>query len=63
MAETITLKQICEELKIDRRDARETLRLAAKKTPELGKAHKPRTAWQWVKGSPGEKAARAALKS
>ncbi len=63
MAELITLKQICAELKLDRREARERLRTAAKKHPELAKAHKPRTAWQWVKGSAGEKEARSALKS
>ena len=66
MAEIVTLTQICSELKIDRRDARERLREAAKdmkKHPELAKAHKPRTPWQWAKGSPGEKEARAVLKA
>ena len=61
-----TLKQLCDELKIDRRDARERLRVNAKdakKYPELSKMHKPRTPWQWAKGSAGEKEARAALKS
>lgn len=52
--EIITLKQLCTELKVDPREARERLRAAAsdaKKHPELAKMHKPRTPWQWVKGS------------
>ena len=62
--EITTLKQLCTELKIDPREAREKLRTAArdaKKHPELAKAHKARSAWNWVKGSEGEKAARVAL--
>ncbi len=64
MKETVTLKQICAELKLDPRQAREALRNAvrdAKKFPELAKAHKPRTPWQWEEGSAGEKAARTLL--
>ncbi|MFT4095702.1 MAG: hypothetical protein QM651_01175 [Rhodoblastus sp.] len=60
----ISLKAICSEIKLDPRLAREKLRIAArepKKFPELAKAHKPRSAWEWVKGSPAEKEARAAL--
>jgi hypothetical protein len=41
--EMVTLKQLCAELKIDPREARERLRLAvrdAKKNPELAKSHK-----------------------
>lgn len=60
----ITLKALCLELKIDPRVAREKLRIAAregKKFPELAKAHKPRSAWEWVKGSEEEKEARSAL--
>lgn len=60
----VTLKQLCAELKLDPREARERLRAAvrdAKKHPELAKMHKPRTPWQWVKGSAGEKEARAAF--
>lgn len=60
----ITLKALCLELKLDPRIAREKLRIAAregKKFPELAKAHKPRGAWEWVKGSEAEKQARAAL--
>jgi hypothetical protein len=62
--EFITLKQLCAELKLDPREARERLRSAArdaKKHPELAKLHKPRTPWQWVRGSAGEKEARAAV--
>jgi hypothetical protein len=65
MADIITLKQICTELKLDAREARERLRAAArdaKKHPELAKTHKARAPWTWVKGSPGEKEARVAVK-
>ncbi len=62
--EIITLKQLCKELKIDPREARERLRAAVrdpKKYPELVKFHKPRAPWSWVKGSAGEKEARTTL--
>ena len=65
MAEIVTLKALCEELKIDPREARERLRAAvgdAKANPELAKARKPRTPWHWVKGSTGHKEAVASLK-
>jgi len=65
MSDIITLKQLCTELKLDPREARERLRAAAgdaKANPELAKARKPRTPWQWVKGSAAEKEARAVLK-
>lgn len=64
MSDIITLKALCEELKIDPREARERLRAAAsdaKANSELAKARKPRTPWQWVKGSEAEKAARSIL--
>lgn len=64
MSEIITLKALCEELNIDPREAREKLRAAvgdAKANPELAKARKPRTPWQWVKGSAAEKAARQVI--
>ena len=64
MADIITLKQLCKELKSEPREARQRLRSAArdaKKHPELAKAHKPRMPWQWVKGSAGEKEARSIL--
>ena len=60
----VSLKAICAELKLDPRVAREKLRIAvreAKKYPGLAKAHKPRSAWEWPKGSPAEKEARVAL--
>ncbi len=66
MSDIITLKTLCEELKIDPREARERQRAAttdAKTNPELAKARKPRTPWQWVKGSAAEEEARAVLKS
>ncbi len=61
MTEITTLKQPCAELKLDPREARERLRDAVrdqKKYTELAKARKPRSPWQWVKGSAGEKEAR-----
>lgn len=63
--EAVTLKGICTDLKLDPRLAREKLRIAVrdpKKFPDLAKARKPRTAWEWPKGSPAEQQARAALK-
>lgn len=64
MPDIITLKALCEELKIDPREAREKLRAAvadAKANPELAKARKPRSPWQWVKGSTAEKEARRTI--
>jgi hypothetical protein len=60
----VSLKAICSEMRLDPRIAREKLRIAvreAKKYPELAKAHKPRSAWEWPKGSLAEKEARTAL--
>ena len=62
--EMVTLKQLCVELKVDPREARERLRLAvrdAKKNPELAKSHKPGHTWEWAKNSPALREARAAL--
>lgn len=62
--ETIVLKVLCAEMNVEPRLAREKLRIAArepKKFPELAKAHKARTSWEWVKGSAAETEARAAL--
>jgi hypothetical protein len=62
--EMITLKQLCTELKIQPREARERLRLAVrdvKKNPELAKSHKPGNAWEWPKNSPALKEVRAIL--
>ena len=64
MADIVTLKALCKELKIDPREARERLRAAvsdAKANPELAKARKPRTPWQWVKGSKSYSEARSVL--
>lgn len=64
MSDIITLKALCEELKIDPREAREKLRAAvgdAKANPEMAKARKPRAPWQWVKGSEAEKEAQRVL--
>ncbi len=66
MADIVTLKAICDELKLDPSEARERLRAAASDTkahPELAKVRKPRTPWQWMKGSAAEKEARRALQS
>ena len=49
----VTLKQLCAELKVDPREAREKLRLAVrdtKKNPELAKAQGWH-AWEWPKNS------------
>ncbi|MBN8965816.1 MAG: hypothetical protein J0H89_10665 [Rhizobiales bacterium] len=62
--EMITLKQLCTELKVDPREAREKLRLAvrdAKKNPELAKSHKPGHAWEWPKNSLAIKEVRSTL--
>ena len=62
--EMVTLKQLCTELKVDPREARERLRLAVrdiKKNPELAKSHKPGHTWEWPKNSSALKEARAAL--
>lgn len=64
MSDIITLKALCEQMKIDPREARERLRAAvtdAKANPALAKSRKPRTPWQWVKGFEAEKAARSIL--
>ena len=62
--EMVTLKQLCAELKVDPREARERLRLAVrdtKKNPELAKSHKPGHTWEWPKTSAALKEARTAL--
>lgn len=64
MTDIVTLKELCAELKIDPREAREKLRAAVankKEYPELAKTHKPGSQWQWVKGSASEKEARNEL--
>ncbi len=62
--EMVTLKQLCAELKLEPREARERLRLAvrdAKKNPELVKSHKSGHTWEWPKNSAALKEARTAL--
>ena len=52
--QTITLKDICKEHKLDPRLSRMLLREAMKdekKYPNLSKQHKPRSAWIWSQGS------------
>jgi hypothetical protein len=64
MTDIVTLKALCDEMNIDPREARERLRAAAsdaKANPEMAKARKPRTPWQWIKGSATAKEARRAL--
>jgi hypothetical protein len=66
VTDTVSFKAICTELKLDPRLAREKLRIAvreAKKFPELAKAHKPRSAWEWPRGSEAEQQAMVALTS
>jgi hypothetical protein len=58
----VTLAELCKELKIDSYDARVKLRaIDPKKFPELAKAHKPKKAWEFTKGSAALKEARAVL--
>ena len=61
MADAITLKELCEELKLDPRLTRMKLRDAAKNDPALAAIHKPRTQWRWLKGSTEDKSIRAAV--
>ena len=53
--ELVTLKQLCAELKVDPREARERLRLAvrdAKKNPELAKSQQATHTCEWPKNFP-----------
>jgi hypothetical protein len=62
--EMVTLKQLCTEIKLDPREARERLRFAVrdgKKNPELTKSHKRGRPWEWPKNSLALKEVRAAL--
>lgn len=61
MAEAMTLKDLCKELKLDPRMTRMKLREAIKKNPDLAAIHKPRTQWRWLKGSSEDKSIRQAL--
>lgn len=64
--DAITLDKLCKDLKVNPRDARMLLRLAAKqsdKYPNLGKDHVARQPWQWAPGSKGLEEARKVLLS
>ena len=61
MAEAMTLKELCEELKLDPRVTRMKLREAVKNNPDLAAIHKPRTQWRWLKGSAEDKSIRQTL--
>jgi hypothetical protein len=61
MAESMNLKELCEELKLDPRVTRMKLREAAKNNPDLAAIHKPRTQWRWLKGSAEDKSIRQVL--
>lgn len=50
----VTLDALCREMKVNPRDARMMLRLAAKQKgqyPNLGKEHVARQPWAWTPGS------------
>ena len=60
----VSLKLLCQELRMNPRIAREKLRIAVReqsKFPELAKSHKPRIQWEWSAGSAAEREARRAL--
>ena len=61
MAEAMTLKDLCEELKLDPRMTRMKLREAVKNNPDLAAIHKPRTQWRWLKGTAEDKSIRKAV--
>ena len=61
---TVPLKILCTELKVEPREARARLRWAVKNPkqfPELSKAYKPRQPWQWEKGSAAHREASKAI--
>ncbi|WP_299192470.1 hypothetical protein [uncultured Erythrobacter sp.] len=63
-AKTITLADLCEQMKMKPREARMLLRLAVSKKdefPALAEAHVPRQPWQWTVGSNALEEARKAL--
>lgn len=60
----VTLEQLASEMKVNPRDARMLLRLAAKQKgiyPTLGKDHVARQPWQWTPGSKALAEAKKAL--
>ncbi len=61
---TIALAALCKEVKMNPREARMLLRLAASKKdeyPALTEAHVPRQPWQWLAGSKALEEAKKAL--
>lgn len=63
-AKTITLADLCKQMKMNPREARMRLRLAASKKdefPALVEAHVPRQPWQWTVGSDALEEATKAL--
>lgn len=63
-AKTITLADLCKQMKMKPREARMLLRLAVSKKdefPALAEAHVPRQPWQWTAGSDALEEARKAL--
>lgn len=61
---TISLQQLCDELKVQPREARMMLRLAVSKKgeyPALTEAHIPRQPWKWAEGSKAHAEAKKAL--
>jgi hypothetical protein len=60
--DVVTLAGLCKELKVEPYDARVKLRaIDPKEFPELAKAHKPKKAWEFAKGSAALKEARTVL--
>jgi len=62
---TVTLQDLCTELKIKPREARMMLRLAISKNgefPALAEGHVARQPWQWAAGSKALQEAKKALK-
>jgi len=61
---SVGLKVLCQELKLDPRDARAKLRIAAKDKknyPQLHASHQSRKPWRWEAPSAGLDEARKAL--
>ncbi|MCL4066699.1 hypothetical protein M3484_08950 [Pseudomonas sp. GX19020] len=64
MADIITLKTICDELKLNPRKARQRLRTAAADNDaykDLAEGRKPKAIWQWADGSKALEIARKVL--
>lgn len=64
MADTVTLKTLCEELKLNTRKARQRLRAAAadgEAHADLQPGRKPKDTWQWEEGSEALEMARKVL--